>query len=431
MRDESDKNDKSGEDAARQIQDLHKVLDITRELVATEDLDALLNLIVERGMELLTAERATVFLYDRDSDELVSRVAAGTEEIRIDAGTGIAGAAAKSGKIVNVPDAYADNRFHPEVDRQTGFRTRNILSIPMHGYDGALVGVLQVLNRPDPNAVSAGDDYEITLAETLAAQAGVAIQRAELIAHYLRKQEMERAMQIARDIQQALLPKSNPSIDGFQVAGFSQPADETGGDMYDFMPLGDGRWMFLIADATGHGIGPALVVAETRAMLRAVALEGASISDVLHTTNKLLSGDLTGGRFVTCFFAVLNPSDCTLSYASAGHGPILFYDRDGDSFEEVPATSIPLGIMEETNYSDTIIQKFKPGDFAAILTDGFFEAANDKDEMFGTERVKDIFRQYRDLPPDEMIDKVRLAAGEFTGDCPQADDLTAVIIRKN
>ena len=420
----------SNDEQTRQVRDLHKVLEITRSMVATEDLDALLSLIVECGMELLEAERATVFLYDSDSDELVSRIAAGADEIRIPAGSGIAGAAAKSGDVVNVPDAYADERFNPDIDRQTGFRTRNILSVPMRGYDGSLVGVLQVLNRRGDDHAQASGDYQITLAETLAAQAGVAIQRANLIDHYLRKQEMERAMRIAQDIQRDLLPKCAPTIEGFAVAGFSEPADETGGDTYDFMSLADGRWMFLVADATGHGIGPAIVIAETRAMLRAICHHAADVSSILRTTNALLAADLDGGRFVTCFLGLLDPEHSALTYASAGHGPLLFYDRNADAFQQVSATSLPLAVLEETDYAETVTHEFHTGDFAAIITDGFFEAANAAGEEFGIERVCDVLRLGRDQPPDVMIQMLHVAVCEFAAGHPQADDLTAVIILK-
>ena len=165
-----------------ELADLRKVLKISRAMAAMVDLDSLLGLIIVRAMELLDAERATLFLYEEQTDELVSRIAAEEDEIRCPADRGLAGAAAKSGKTVNVADAYADERFNPEIDRQTGFHTRNILSVPLHDYEGSLVGVLQVLNKRR----GAFDDYDITLAETLAAQAGVAVQRARLIDLYVR-----------------------------------------------------------------------------------------------------------------------------------------------------------------------------------------------------------------------------------------------------
>jgi phosphoserine phosphatase len=419
---------------SKQVEDLQKVLAISRSMAATEDLDALLNLIIRRSMELLAAERATIFLYDAETDELISRIATGTGEIRIPSDSGLAGAAATSGEVINVPDAYADDRFNPDVDRQTGFKTRNILSIPMHDYQEHLVGVLQVLNKLEGSF----EKYDIALAETLAAQAGVAIQRANLIEHFLEKQRMQRAMEIARDIQQRLLPGSPPEIDGFKAAGFSRPADETGGDTYDFMQLPTGEWVFVVADATGHGVGPAIVITETRAMLRAICVQAAGelargapdVSSVLRTVNDLLIVDLDEGRFVTCFLGLLDPAKRTLTYASAGHGPLLFYKRSDDTFETASATSIPLGVVGKTSYSETGTRTLESGDFAVIITDGFIEAIGQQGKEFGVARTCELLRSARDLPPDEMIQKLDKAVTEFTNDQPQADDLTAVIIRK-
>jgi len=410
----------------RQVDDLQKVLEISRSMAATEDLDGLLQLVIDRSIELLDAERATIFLYDGDTDELASKIAAGTGEIRIRAESGIAGAAARSGQVINVPDAYADKRFNPEVDRKTGFTTRNILSVPMSDYHGSLVGVLQVLNKRRGGF----GEHDIGLAETFAAQAGVAIQRANLIEHFLLKQQMERAMQIAQDIQQGLLPSGPPVIDGYEIAGFSRPADHTGGDTYDFMQLPDGRWMFVVADATGHGVGPAIVIAETRAMLRAICLQRADLSNVLDTANDLLIADLTDGRFVTCFLGLLDPAENCLTYASAGHGPILFYDRQKDGFDVEPATSVPLGVVEQVGYSDTVSRALAKGDFAVIVTDGFTEAADKSGDLYGVERTCDLLRRNRDLPAAQMIERLDRAVQQFSAGRPQADDLTAVIIRK-
>jgi len=413
----------SGE--AKKYQDLLKVLEITRRMAATVDLDSLLELIIERSRELLDAERASLFLYERGTNELVSRIATDADEIRFGADSGIAGATIQTGSTINVPDAAADERFNPQIDRKTGFRTRNILSVPLRDHEGELVGVLQVLNkRRGPF-----DDADINLAETLGAQAGVLLQRARLIEHYVMKQEMERAMRIARDIQRGLLPDAAPSICGFDVAGFSMPADDTGGDTYDFLALPDGRWMLVVADASGHGIGPALVIAETRAMLRAVSLRGCDLPVVLDTVNELLTADLEG-RFVTCFVGLLDPLISTMTYAAAGHGPLLFYDRSKDAFARIMATGLPLGIMPDVDYTVTVTHGFDGGDFAAITTDGFFEAQNADGEQFGVSRMTEMFRRDRDLPAATMIENLHKAVAEFTAGQPQADDLTAIIIRR-
>ncbi|KPK83014.1 MAG: hypothetical protein AMJ81_08560, partial [Phycisphaerae bacterium SM23_33] len=300
------------------------VLKITRDMVATTDLDELLGLVITSSMELLEAERATLFLYDQTTGELVSRIAHGAEEIRLPGDAGIAGAVARNRRVLNIPDAYADHRFNREVDRRTGFRTRNILAVPLLDHDGQLVGVLEVLNKRGAGF----SPQDVTLAETLAAQAGVVLQRARLLAHYLEKLRMEQSLAIAREIQQDLLPRQNPQVAGFDMAGASWPADETGGDIYDFFDLGGGRWTLMLADATGHGVGPALVIAEARAMLRALSSSAHAggrptaaeldIPAVLTRVNDLLIEDLDSSRFVTCFFALLDAAAGLVRYASAG-----------------------------------------------------------------------------------------------------------------
>ena len=412
------------------VRDLKQVLEISRAMVATNELGDLLTLIINHALTLLGVERATLFLYDEATDELVARIATGVDELRVPADKGICGQTVQTGKTIVVPDAYADERFNPQVDKDLGFRTRNLMTIPLKGCQDNLVGVLQVLNK------RSGDfsDWDIDLAEALGAQAGVALQRARLLEHFLEKQKMERAMQIARDIQRGLLPDKPPSIAGFEVAGLSDPADETGGDTFDFIPLANGQWAFVIADATGHGIGPALVIAETRAMLRACAhFSKAGAGDVTHildTANYLLSQDLGGGSFVTCFLGILDPETHEMTYASAGHGPMIFYRRSEDKFFEVPATFVPLGILEDASYEETKTFHFAPGDIAVVTTDGFFEAFDPASEMFGVPRMLDHIRSDRDLPCQEIIDKLHRAVNAFSAGLEQADDLTAVVIKR-
>ena len=419
------------DETGKQIEDLNRVLEISRALAATTDLDELLDLILRETLDLLDAERATLFLYDAASNELVAKLATGVDELRVPADKGICGEVVRTGQTLLVPDAYSDDRFNPDVDRKTGFRTRNILSLPLKDYEGALVGVVQVLNKRGV----AFSDSDIDLAETLGAQAGVALQRASLIEHYLQKQEMERAMQIARDIQRSLLPESSPDLPGFDLAGLSDPADETGGDTFDFISLPDGRWALLVADATGHGIGAAIVIAETRAMLRASARlagdEQPDVGHILRTVNALLAHDLTEGRFVTCFLGILEPATGTLSWASAGHGPMLFYHHSEDRFEEIHATDLPLGVLDDASYDETRCFALKPGDLAVITTDGIFEAANPAGEQFGIPRMMNQLLRDRDLPAGQMLANLRRAVTIHSVGLPQADDVTAVVLRRD
>ena len=412
------------------VRDLQRVLEVTRALSATQELDELLALIVEKSRELLGVERATLFRYIAAQNQLVARIATGVPELVVPADRGFCGEAVRTGRTIIIPDAYADERHNREVDQATGFHTRNIMSVPLRGIENQLVGVLQVLNKH----AGAFTEYDVELAETLGAQAGVAIQRATLIEHYLEKQEMEQAMQIARDIQRGLLPEGPPDVARYDIAGRSEPADETGGDTFDFLSVPGGKSAFLVADATGHGIGPALVIAEMRAMLRACVErcpdEKVCVGDVLQTVNRLLTDDLQGGTFVTCFLGMLDPEANVLRYASAGHGPLLFYHAGDDAFTEVSATSLPLAVLDDTRYDEIAEVRMGVGDMAIITTDGVFEAMDREGEQFGTDRLTDLLRKHRDEPTEAIIERIYRAVHEFAAGQPQADDITAILIKR-
>ncbi|MBI4580625.1 MAG: SpoIIE family protein phosphatase, partial [Planctomycetes bacterium] len=284
--------------------DLNVLVDVARRLGETFDLDSLLHTIEQAGRSALACERATVFLYDAGRDELHSQVATGTGEIRFSAKLGIAGDAVKTRSVILVGDAYADPRFNREIDRKTGYRTRNLLTLPLVAPDGQIVGVLQVLNK-------IGGDFTTNdqlLAAALGSLTGVALKRQILLDDAEAKRRLERDLNIAREIQQKLLPKQVPRTPGFDVAGWNRPADQTGGDIFDFFALPDGRLGIMIADATGHGIGPALIVSQCRSVLRAITDSTEPPAELVRRLNDLLCEDLPSDRFVTLCFGILDPA---------------------------------------------------------------------------------------------------------------------------
>jgi phosphoserine phosphatase len=415
----------------RRVGDLERLLAVARRLGATVDLDAMLAAIVDAATTLLDCERATVFLYDAAADELCSRIATGIAdspitEIRFPASLGIAGDVAKTGRLVNLPDAYADERFNPEFDRASGFRTRSMLAVRLADHDDATVGVLQLLNK----RAAAFDGRDEEIAGFLGSQAGVAIQRQRLLAHFAEKQRIERDINIARSIQLGLLPRDNPRFRGFDVAGWSRPADETGGDFYDFLPLEGGRLAVAIADATGHGIGPALVSVEARALFRAVIGGSAGLEAAVNDMHRLLCLDLPENRFVTAFCGVLDPAAAVLDYLSAGQGPILLYEAASGTIRDLPVQGLPLAFFPEATYEGAARIELADGDVLVLLTDGFYEWADGNGESFGEERVRDLIRRFHARPAAEIIDAIYREVVAFAGGTRQGDDLTAVIVTR-
>ena len=242
-----------------------------------------------------------------------SRCPATSQRVRIPVGLGLVGACARDRQVLNVPDCYADPRFDQQVDRRSGYRTRCSLTLPLIDHAGALVGVMQVLNRID-GTFQAADEQ---LASALAAQCAVALQRVQMIESLIEGEKMRREMEMAQVVQMSTLPQAMPVVAGYDVHGTFRPALLTGGDTFDLAPVGDGL-LVVLGDATGHGIAPALSVTQMHAMLRMAFRLGADLETAFAQVNDLLAETLAEDRFVTAFIGVLDPRPtCCATSAAA------------------------------------------------------------------------------------------------------------------
>lgn len=409
---------------------LMPILELTRRLAAPTDLRAKLTLVIDAARDVLHADRGSVFLYDAGTDELYSEVATGEKQIRFPADKGIAGRCARSRAIVNVPDCYADPDFNPDIDRKTGYRTRCSLSIPLIGLKDELVGVLQVLNKLTDPSFSEAD---IQIAACLAAQAGVSLQTA-------RVQKMEKDMALAKEIQARVLPTEVPQLPGYELAGWSQPADETGGDIYDVVPVntsadggdsgGAGGAMLLLGDATGHGIGPALSVTQVRAMLRIAMRLDAKLEDIFRHVNDQLCDDLPANRFVTVFMGMLDAADHRLRYHSGGQGPLVHFHAADGSCDFLDASTFPLGIMPGVMLDQTPQVTLAPGDIFALLSDGIYEYADPDGKQFATTGVQAVLREHHHAPMPDLIHRFREAVTAHAQKAPQLDDMTILLVKR-
>jgi phosphoserine phosphatase len=403
------------------------ILGVARRLASEPRLDPLLNSIAEETCNLLDAERATLFLYDAKADELYSRVATRSEieVIRFPAGRGIAGSVARQKACLIIPDAYADPRFNPEVDRSTGWRTRNMLAVPMTNLDGRLVGVLEALNKRTGPFTEA----DSSLLTALAAQAGVALERARLLEEFLAKRRMETEMELARDIQAGLLPQTPPILAGFDLAGWSRPSDYAGGDFYDLFPWGDGRVGMMLGDAVGHGVGPALLAAETRALVRALALHDTRPDAVLADANRLLAADVAEGRFVTLALAAVDGATGIATYASGGQGPLLVL-RKGGEFLQLQATGLPLGVLPDAPFESGQPIQLDPGDVFLLVSDGIFECDTRSTDLLGVDEVAANIRKHLGDSAQAMLKALEDLTESVNPDSHFRDDRTAVVAKR-
>jgi phosphoserine phosphatase len=405
---------------------LERILEVTRRLAAPIELRTLLGEIVDAARIVLRADRGSVFLYDAQQHELVTAVATGVGTLRFPADRGIVGDCAQSRRVVNVPDCYADPRFNPEADRQTGYRTRCLLAVPLVADDGALVGVLQILNK-EHGVFDAGDERTAT---TLAAQCAVAIRRAQMTEQLVAKEKLDRELALAREIQIALLPKSAPVLPGYELAGLSRPAEETGGDTYDFVPLSEDRLIVLLGDATGHGIGPALSVTQVRSMLRIALRLGAPLDEAYRHINDQLVDDLSSNRAVTAFLGLLDTRTHELSFHAAGQAPLLHWHAATGGFEWIGATGMPMGFFPQRKPPRANTLRFEAGDVLGLLTDGVYECEDPADQPLGTEGIEALWRASLDEPMAGLAERIAERVREHAGGRPQADDVTIVLVRR-
>jgi serine phosphatase RsbU (regulator of sigma subunit) len=242
--------------------------------------------------------------------------------------------------------------------------------------------------------------------------------------------EVEHELQIARSIQQSLLPKLRPHIPGFAVAGWSQSADDTGGDFYDWKRLPNGRWVVFLADVTGHGIGPAILASLCRAYSRASFNDRDDLATTLQNINRSFSEDLTPERFATFVAAVFEEGSDKVELLSAGHGPLFIYSACDKSVQCMYAQALPLGILPEMDSTNPAKLTMQPGDMVLLITDGFFEWENQALEQFGTKRLVEILRTFSDRQPEVIIAELYDSVVKFSQGTPQNDDLTAVLIKR-
>jgi serine phosphatase RsbU (regulator of sigma subunit) len=257
---------------------------------------------------------------------------------------------------------------------------------------------------------------------------------------HLRDERMriEHDLSLARKIQMDVLPKKIPPCPGYDIAAYSLPAEQTGGDIYDLVALaldpsetdGPSAIVLLLADATGHGVGPALSVTQVRAMLRIGVRLRAELENVFAQMNRQLCQDLGSERFVTAFLGLLDPSSHCVNYHSAGQAPLLHFRARDKHLDWLGPSMVPLGIDEEPQSDGVQRILMEPGDIVVLLTDGFYEFQNGGGDLFSAERVAEVILKHHDQPSKVILTELLTATRAFAAGAPQLDDMTALIVKR-
>jgi phosphoserine phosphatase RsbU/P len=286
---------------------------------------------------------------------------------------------------------------------------------------GEFLGVLYLDSRR-PTAFSKLDRQ---ILDTLAGEAASILDNARLVERERERQRLEQEINIARDIQQALLPRNFPSTPDFAVTGVNFPCLSVGGDYFDVFPLSEGRTAFVIADVSGKGLGAAIVTTMLQGALSGMTL-GTDPARVFNHVNRFLCDHTEVGRYATVFFGILD-NDGHLAFINAGH-PSPFLIRRGAAEEAFTEGSYPVGLVPEAEYTAACL-KLEPGDTLVLFTDGVTEAMDPDDQMFGVPRLKQVLTGQPECPLGQLQKCVLEAVENFTRGARQADDLTLLIVR--
>jgi sigma-B regulation protein RsbU (phosphoserine phosphatase) len=255
----------------------------------------------------------------------------------------------------------------------------------------------------------------------------------EMTKGLIEREKMRQSLDLAKEVQQSLLPKNNLKVNGFDIAGKSVYCDETGGDYYDFISIGDNdnkKIGVAIGDVCGHGIPSALLMTTVRSSLRQRASLPGSTAKIISDVNRQLVKDVEdSGQFVTMFFLVLNTESKQLEWVRAGHDSAIIYDPGSDSFNELSGSGIALGIYGGWNYEDNKKTDLSNGQIIFLSTDGVWEARNKDGEMLGKEPILNTIRQNASLDATQIINAVFGTLEKFIGGVKLEDDITSVVIK--
>lgn len=416
-----------GGDDRSYIHRLESLIEASKLLNTTLDLDELLKVILNLTTKNLGADRGTIYLIDHERKELWSRVLKGKElvEIRLPLGTGIAGSVAETGETVNLEDAWKDKRFFSAFDVRTGYVTRTMLCMPMLNREKKIIGVFQIINKNAGVFTKEDEQFLAAFSDHVA----LAIENAFLVQARVEQERVERELEIAAEIQAKLLPKELPPMKGYQIDAVAVPSKTIGGDYYDVIPIDDDSFVLVVADVSGKGIPASLLVSTLNAALYAYIQTSLSLSDLVQKLNAIVYRNTPPERYITFFISILNTRRHQLMYVNAGHNfPYLLKSADGDMVK-LSAGGLPLGMFELAEYQSEIVP-IERDNVLVLYSDGVTEAMNPRQEEYGDERF--IRCLTRNMGKDMSVLRQTTVGDiqKFVGTEPQSDDLTLMVARR-
>jgi serine phosphatase RsbU (regulator of sigma subunit) len=395
-------------------------------LLASTTLDETLEQIVSLVFEAVPADRCLLMMRDEGSEDMrvaVARLRDRVGEVgEIRVSRNVMDEVVIRGKSVLTSDAQHDPRFASGTMVLQGIRS--VLAVPL----GVSEKVFGIIYADSPMAEGRFTEDHLKLLTTLASVAAIRVENARLTEARFQQERLERELQLAMEIQQRFQPTASPQIPGYEFQGISFPCYEIGGDYYDFIQRDDGRLVIALGDVSGKGTAAALLMSSLHAAIHAQTGSHDTIVETISAVNKYLAENIPPNRFVTLFYAELDPESGAVSFLNAGHNPPLIVHAAG-TVEQLASGGLPLGIKADADYREgrTHMQR---GDVLVIYSDGVTEAASPTGEEFGPTRLYEVVSRNVDASAAGIRDRIESALTKFSQGTKAADDITLVIVKR-
>src|SRR5678815_3332111 len=395
-------------------------------LLSSATLSETLEQIVSLVFEAVPADRCVIMMRDEGSEDLrvaVARLRDRVGEVgEIRVSRNVLDEVVIRGKSVLTSDAQHDPRFASGTMVLQGVRA--VLAVPL----GVTDKVFGIIYADSPIAEGRFTEDHLKVLTTLASVAAIRVENARLIEARLERERLERELQLASEIQQRFQPTAPPHVNGYELQGISFPCYEIGGDYYDFIEREDGRLVIALGDVSGKGTAAALLMSSLHAAIHAQSASHDSLVGTISAVNRYLADNIPANRFVTLFYAELDPESGSLSFLNAGHNPPLIVHAAG-TVEQLASGGLPLGIKRDAEYREGRTQ-LQLGDVLVIYSDGVTEAVSPTGEEFGATRLYEVVSRNIEASAAGIRDRIESSLTKFSQGTSAADDITLVIVKR-
>jgi len=409
------------------LKELSILYDMNLLFASSIDLRETLNTVFYNILNVIQAEAGSMFLVDEHTKTLVCRICQGPKDITgvfVPFGVGIVGHVAKTRQVDVTSDVKRDKRHFSQIDEQSGFITRSMVSVPLISRDD-LLGVIQVINKKGGKTFSQED---VNLLQSLSSGAALAIQNAKYAQRLIQEERIRSELLIAHQIQQGILPGAFEGPPGIHFEATNVPAKDVGGDFYDYFQVAPQEYGFMIGDVCGKGVPAAIFMASSRSIIKSQSLANPDPVQVIQLANKLIAEDAQHGIFVTVFYGMYNLETRLLRFINAGHTLPFLYRASTASCASLFNTNFPLGVFDPFSFqkSEMLLES---GDLLVLYTDGVNEALNPLREQFGQERLVELILEYANRSAKELIEAILNTLHDFISDQAQNDDISLMIMQ--